>query len=196
MSVFSAPTCERAPRWLAAPAPDRQWCPLAERRPIQGLWHLHFSVFLTRCSLWHPKRLKMREGRGRESQRRGPGSLGSRTWLSWPQGTFSVGSWQVEICKLEKLGFSSFRLESCTSLSKSYPFSGHRDAGLGSSTYCLWASHCLSELIRDDSAIGRTVENQHLLIAYCVGNTQIHTRTRTVIIYIATIIVGSSLSSS
>ena len=118
--------------------------------------------------------LGLREGRGRESQRRGPGSLGSRTWLSWPQGTFSVGSWQVEICKLEKLGFSSFRLESCTSLSKSYPFSGHRDAGLGSSTYCLWPSHCLSELIRDDSGIGRTVENQHLLIAYCVGNTQIH----------------------
>lgn len=76
---------------------------------------------------------------------------------------------------------------------KSHPFSGHRDAGLRSSTYCLWASHSLSELIRDDSTIGRIVENQHLLIAYCVGNTQIHART--VIIYTATIIVGASLSS-
>lgn len=114
--------------------------------------------------------------KGVESPRRGPESLGSRTWLSWPQGTFSVGSWEVEICKLEKLRFSSLCLESCTSLSKSHPFSGHRDAGLRSSTYCLWASHSLSELIRDDSTIGRIVENQHLLIAYCVGNTQIHAR--------------------
>lgn len=87
-----------------------------------------------------------------------------------------MGSWEVEICKLEKLGFSSLCLESCTSLSNSHPSSGHRDAGLGSSNYCLWASHSLSELIRDDRAIGRIVENQHLLIAYCVGNT--HTRVR------------------
>ena len=32
-----------------------------------------------------------------------------------------MGSWEVEICKLEKLGFSSLCLESCTSLSKSHP---------------------------------------------------------------------------
>ena len=110
MSAFSAPTCERAPHWMAVPVPDRQRCPLAERGPIQGLWHLHLSVALTCCSpssmfLGIPRDSRW-EKEDRESQRRGLESLGSRPWLSfWPQGTFSVGSWEVEIWKLEKLGF-------------------------------------------------------------------------------------------
>lgn len=144
--------------------------PLAERWPIQGLWHLPFSLSWPAAHQqhvpWYLQRLKMGE-RERECQMGRLEIPGSRPCLSLrPQGTSSVGSWETEIWKLAKLGFQPQLRKLCI-LRQVTSFLWARRCRfehLGSSVYCLWANRSRSELFRADSVIGRIAENQHLHI--------------------------------
>lgn len=71
------------------------------------------------------------------------GCLGNRTWPSFlPLGTFSEDSWEVDICKLEKLQSQPQLGQLCT-LEQVTPLLWAQRCGSseGSSVYCVWASH-------------------------------------------------------
>lgn len=86
----------------------------AHPRPLAPTFVCRPDPLLTRSLFLGIPRDSRWEKENRESQRRGLESLGSRPRLSFrPQGTFSVGCREVEIWKLEELGFQHTHIHGC-----------------------------------------------------------------------------------